>query len=84
MDQSRMKGLVTVIVSLAAVIYLTLIAAPPPPAFAQTIADEWSGVKVPPAPELKGVTVDPKVTALRLGHPKTELFPAPPLRGFPP
>jgi alkylation response protein AidB-like acyl-CoA dehydrogenase len=64
MDQSRLKGLVSLIANLAAVIHLTLIVAPPSPAFAQTIVDEWSGVKVPPAPELKGVTIDPKVTAL--------------------
>jgi nicotinamidase-related amidase len=35
-------------------------------AFAQTIIDEWNSVKVPPAPELKPVTIDPKVTALLL------------------
>ena len=34
--------------------------------FAQTIVDEWNAVKVPPAPELKPVTIDPKVTALLL------------------
>ena len=34
------------------------------PASAQTIIDEWSSVKPPPAPELKAVTVDPKTTAL--------------------
>jgi nicotinamidase-related amidase len=34
------------------------------PATAQTIIDEWSSVKVPPAPELKSVTLDPKTTAL--------------------
>lgn len=34
------------------------------PAPAQTIIDEWSSVKAPPAPELKPVTVDPKITAL--------------------
>lgn len=31
---------------------------------AQTIIDEWSSVKVPPAPELKDATIDPKTTAL--------------------
>ena len=31
---------------------------------AQTIVDEWNMVKAPPAPELKTVTIDPKVTAL--------------------
>lgn len=34
------------------------------PASARTIIDEWNTVKAPPAPELKSVTVDPKVTAL--------------------
>jgi nicotinamidase-related amidase len=36
------------------------------PASAQNIIEEWSAVKVPSAPELKSVTVDPKVTALLL------------------
>jgi len=31
---------------------------------AQTIVDEWPNVKVPPAPALKPVTIDPKTTAL--------------------
>jgi nicotinamidase-related amidase len=31
---------------------------------AQNIIDEWQAVKAPPAPELKPVTIDPKVTAL--------------------
>jgi|SRR5665213_328565 len=34
------------------------------PLHAQTIIDEWSSIKAPPAPELKSVTVDPKTTAL--------------------
>jgi nicotinamidase-related amidase len=34
------------------------------PATAQTIIDEWPSVKVPPAPELKSVTLDPKTTAI--------------------
>jgi nicotinamidase-related amidase len=34
------------------------------PAPAQTIIDEWSSVKAPPAPTLKSVTLDPKTTAL--------------------
>ena len=33
-------------------------------ALCQTIVDEWAGVKAPPPPELKPVTIDPKVTAL--------------------
>ena len=32
--------------------------------FSQTIVDEWNTVKVPPAPELKPVKIDPKATAL--------------------
>jgi len=35
-----------------------------PVASAQTIVEEWSSVKAPPAPELKAVTIDPKTTAL--------------------
>jgi nicotinamidase-related amidase len=35
-----------------------------PAASAQTIVDEWSSVKAPPAPELKAVSIDPKTTAL--------------------
>jgi nicotinamidase-related amidase len=34
------------------------------PSSAQNIIDEWSSVKVPPAPALKMITVDPKTTAL--------------------
>jgi nicotinamidase-related amidase len=34
------------------------------PSSAQTIINEWSSVKLPPAPELKSVTIDPKTTAL--------------------
>lgn len=33
-------------------------------ASAQTIVDEWASVKIPPAPQLKPVTVDSKTTAL--------------------
>ena len=36
------------------------------PASAQNIVEEWNTVKAPPAPELKPVTIDPKVTALLL------------------
>src|SRR6202030_3402961 len=31
---------------------------------AQTIIDEWSSVKAPPAPELRDATIAPKTTAL--------------------
>jgi Isochorismatase family len=34
------------------------------PLLAQTIIDEWQGVKAPPAPQPKPVTLDPKTTAL--------------------
>lgn len=64
MNQERMKGLVSVIDRLAAVLCLTFLAALPSTTLAQTIVDEWSGIKVPPAPELKPVRIDPKVTAL--------------------
>jgi hypothetical protein len=51
------------LLSLAA-LAAALVYAAPAPAPAQTIIDEWSSVKAPPAPELKPVTVDPKTTAL--------------------
>lgn len=34
------------------------------PASAETIIDEWSSVKAPPAPKLESVTLDPKTTAI--------------------
>ncbi len=37
---------------------------PAGPASAQTIVDEWPTVQAPKAPELKPVTIEPKVTAL--------------------
>ena len=46
---------------LAALAAVFVYAAPAP---AQTIIDEWSSIKAPPAPQLKTVTVDPKTTAL--------------------
>jgi nicotinamidase-related amidase len=33
---------------------------------AQTVMDEWSGVKTPPPPELKQVNIKPEITALLL------------------
>jgi nicotinamidase-related amidase len=59
-----MKRLVTIIVNVALAISLTFMATPSHTAFAQTIVDEWSGIKAPPAPELKRVTIDPKGSAL--------------------
>jgi nicotinamidase-related amidase len=34
------------------------------PAHATDVVDEWASVKLPPVPELKAVTIDPKTTAL--------------------
>ena len=34
------------------------------PSSAETIIDEWANIKVPPPPELKSVTLDPKTTAI--------------------
>ena len=34
------------------------------PSSAETIIDEWANIKVPPPPELKSVTLDPKATAI--------------------
>jgi nicotinamidase-related amidase len=36
------------------------------PGFSQTIIEEWGSVKVPPAPPVKSVTIDPASTALLL------------------
>jgi nicotinamidase-related amidase len=36
------------------------------PARAGTVIDDWAGIKAPPPPELKTVTVDPSTTALLL------------------
>src|SRR5712691_1226690 len=41
-----------------------LVLGSPIPAPAQTVINEWSSVKAPPAPELKTVTIEPKTTAL--------------------
>ena len=49
------------LLSLAALAVALACGAPAP---AQTIIDEWSSVKTPPAPELKPVIADPKTTAL--------------------
>ena len=53
----RFRDRVAVAALAAALVYVA-------PATAQTIVDEWSSVKVPPPPELKPVTLDPKTTAI--------------------
>lgn len=50
--------------ALLALIALAVALDPVTPASAQTIIDQWASVKMPPAPALKPVTVDPKTTAL--------------------
>lgn len=60
--RARVASLTTMLA--ACILFLTLAAAAP--AGAQTLMDEWSKVKAPPAPELKAVAVDPKTTALLL------------------
>ena len=50
----------------AAAAFAVFVAIAAPASAQQTIIDEWSSIKVPPAPELKPVTVDPKTTALLL------------------
>ena len=45
-----------------AAVVVTLFCGAPAPA--QTIIDEWSSIKAPPAPALKPVTANPKTTAL--------------------
>jgi nicotinamidase-related amidase len=49
------------LLAVAALAVASVYAAPAP---AQTIIDEWSSVKAPPAPELKPVTLDAKTTAV--------------------
>jgi len=46
------------------VMFVCLAGAIARPASAENIIDQWSQVQVPPPPELKRVTVDPKSTAL--------------------
>jgi nicotinamidase-related amidase len=46
------------------VVLACLLGAVASPAFAQNIIDQWYDVQVPPPPELKKVTIDPKSTAL--------------------
>ena len=46
---------------LAALGAVLIYAAPAP---AETVIDEWSSIKAPPAPKLQSVTLDPKTTAL--------------------
>jgi nicotinamidase-related amidase len=58
---SRIRS-VALIISLLTIMILSFL----PAAYSQTIVDEWSTVKAPPAPELKAVSVDPKTTALLL------------------
>lgn len=50
--------------ALVAAAFLTLVPLLPSAASAQTVIEDWSQAKVPPPPELKAVTVDPKKTAL--------------------
>jgi nicotinamidase-related amidase len=56
----------TASIAISAALALGLVAAPSfaAPAAAQAVTDEWSSVKVPDAPDVKAVTVDPKTTAL--------------------
>ena len=58
------RGLKWLAVFLVALAVGTSLVAAPRPARAQSIVDEWSTIKAPPPPELKPVTVDPRVTAL--------------------
>jgi nicotinamidase-related amidase len=53
----RLHALLSVVA--VAAILVSAVSAP-----AQTIINEWSGVKAPPAPELKTVRIEPKTTAL--------------------
>ena len=63
MNGTALKQLLISVCGLAMATCLA-VAATPLSSTAQTIVDEWNTVKAPPAPELKPVTIDPKVTAL--------------------
>lgn len=63
MNRGVLKMLAILLCSLAPAIFLAGIVVPPS-AVAQTIVDEWDTVKAPPAPELKPVRIESKVTAL--------------------
>jgi len=63
MNGTALKQLLISVCGLAMATCLA-VAATPLSSTAQTIVDEWNTVKAPPAPELKPVTVEPKVTAL--------------------
>jgi nicotinamidase-related amidase len=63
MNGTALKQLLISVCGLAMATCLA-VAATPLSSAAQTIVDEWNTVKAPPAPELKPVTVEPKVTAL--------------------
>jgi len=51
----------TIKAALLGLMALPMLAAAAP---AQTVIDKWTSIKLPPAPQLKPVTVDPKTTAL--------------------
>ena len=51
----------TIKAALLGLMALPMLAAAAP---AQTVIDNWTSIKTPPAPQLKPVTVDPKTTAL--------------------
>lgn len=57
-ENEFMKRYLIAVLASAAILTVT------PPAWANNIVDEWASVKLPPAPALKPVTVDPKTTAL--------------------
>jgi nicotinamidase-related amidase len=60
----RMKRTYVALTAMTLAVLAFFLAQPPATAQAQTIIDEWASVKVPAAPDLKAVTIDPKTTAL--------------------
>ena len=50
--------------SVAALAALAAVLSYAVPSSAETIIDEWANIKVPPPPELKSLTLDPKTTAI--------------------
>lgn len=51
-------------VNISAIVLVAAATMAAAPAFAGNVIDDWAGIKTPPAPQLKAVTVDPKTTAL--------------------
>jgi nicotinamidase-related amidase len=66
MGEHAMRGRLAIICAVIGVLGATTVGTIST-AVASDIIDEWANVKTPAAPAIKGVTVDPKTTALLMG-----------------